>query len=216
MQWQMVGRSTWMFPFVSLALVLADGREVSAEEDFTQFIPNGTLNDSNTKGDGCGHCHVLTGGNGRNAFGARWNRIGWGPLLAGEDSDDDGVTNGWELGEPLGTWSNGQPDPGDPALVTSPGQDGSVPPILSVSPLQIDHSVIQGDNLVESFTVENIGGDCFGNPIGACTLSIDVTTAEDWMAFDPATARWRLSRRRRWTSSFPPTRSWANWKEARA
>jgi hypothetical protein len=183
-----VGGSGWVFLLVPLALVLADGHEASAERSFRQFIPNGTLNDSNTRGDGCGHCHRLPGSSSLNVFGSRWKQIGWGSVLAGEDTDGDEVTNGWELGDPQGIWESGTSDPGDPALVTSPGQDGSVPPVLSVTPLEISHSESQGENLWETFTVENVGGDCFGNPIGACTLEIDVSTSEDWMAFDPEVA----------------------------
>jgi len=180
--------SGWMFLLVPLAFVLADGHEVSAERDYPRFIPNGTLNDSNTRGDGCGHCHRLPGSSSLNAFGARWKGLWWGSVLAGEDSDGDGVTNGWELGDPQGIWETGASDPGDPALVTSPGQAGSVPPVLSVTPLEISHSESQGENLWATFTVENVGGDCFGNPIGACTLGIDVSTSEAWMAFDPEVA----------------------------
>jgi hypothetical protein len=183
-----VGGSGWILFLVPLALVLADGHEVSAERNFPRLIPNGTLNDSNSRGDGCGHCHRLPSSSRTNSFGARWSRIGWGPTLAGEDSDSDGVANGWELGDPQGIWESGQSDPGDPALVTSPGQEDSLPPVLSVTPLEIDHSEVQGENLWETFTVENVGGDCFGNPIGACTLGIDVSTSEAWMTFDPEVA----------------------------
>jgi hypothetical protein len=188
MDCHMVGGSGWRFFLVPLALVLADGHEVSAESDFRRFIPNGTLNDSNTRGDGCGHCHRLPSSSSLNAFGARWSAVGWGPVLAGEDSDGDDVTNGWDLGDPQGTWESGGSDPGDPGLVTSPGQAESVPPVLSVTPLEVNHSESQGENLWETFTVENVGGDCFGNPVGACTLGVDVSTTDAWMAFDPEVA----------------------------
>jgi hypothetical protein len=168
-----------------MILISTGTREAFAERGFVSSIPNGTLNDSNSRGDGCGHCHVLPGSKSRNAFGSRWSRIGWGPLLASEDSDDDGVSNGWELGDPQGTWARGQSDPGNPALVTSPGQEGSVPPVLSVSPLEVDHTELQGENLSEPFSVENVGSDCFGNPIGACTLEFDASTADAWMSPDP-------------------------------
>jgi len=63
-----------------------------------------------------------------------------------------------------------------------------VPPVLSVSPLEIDHFESQGENSWQTVIVENAGGDCFGNPSGLCTLSFDVSTTEAWMTFDPAFA----------------------------
>ena len=45
----------------------------------------------------------------------------WGAPLAGLNADGDGATNGAELQDPTGAWSIGQPQPGNPALVTNPG-----------------------------------------------------------------------------------------------
>jgi hypothetical protein len=111
-----------------------------------------------------------------------------GPTLAREDSDGDDVPNGWELGDPDGVWKKGDLAPGSPNFVTSPGQAGSVPPVLSVTPLEIDHSELPGENLEQSVTIENIGGDCFGNPAGACTLSVEASTSDDWLGFEPQLA----------------------------
>jgi hypothetical protein len=174
--------------YVAVILIMVGAWETSAESRFTNRIPNGNRNASNSRGNGCGHCHVVPSSKSLNAFGSRWKRIGWGPLLASEDSDKDDVTNGWELGDPDGTWQREESDSGNPALVTSPGQAGSVPPVLSLSTLEIDQFESQGENLWQTLTVENVGGDCFGNPIGACTLSLEVSTAEAWMDFDPAWA----------------------------
>ncbi len=69
MHYDRVGGSGWVFLLVLLALVLVDGHEASAERNYTRFIPNGTLNDSNTRGDGCGHCHRLPGSSSLNVFG---------------------------------------------------------------------------------------------------------------------------------------------------
>ena len=52
--------------------------------------------------------------------------VQWGPALASLDSDGDGVTNGSELQDPNGTWSTGQPAPGNSADVTNPGDPSSV------------------------------------------------------------------------------------------
>jgi glucose/arabinose dehydrogenase len=89
-------------------------------------IPNGSVR-------ACLNCHVSPESGGpRNAFGQQieagflsapgpTGTVLWGPTLAGLDADADGLTNGAELQDPTGAWSVGQPQPGDPALVTNPG-----------------------------------------------------------------------------------------------
>jgi hypothetical protein len=57
----------------------------------------------------------------------------WGPELAALDSDGDGATNGEELLDPEGTWTIGDPNPGDSDLVTLPGNPDSVPPPAEVT-----------------------------------------------------------------------------------
>ena len=52
----------------------------------------------------------------------------WGPELAALDSDGDGFTNGEELGDPDGTWQEGDAAPGDAADITHPGNPDSHPP----------------------------------------------------------------------------------------
>ncbi len=93
-------------------------------------IPNGTINK-------CSNCHIDSNGGGpRNPFGQMveasfLNATGdviWGPDLAGLDADGDGVSNGLELQDPNGLWTIGQPAPGNPALVSLPGDANSVPP----------------------------------------------------------------------------------------
>jgi glucose/arabinose dehydrogenase len=89
-------------------------------------IPNGSIR-------ACLNCHVSPESGGpRNLFGqqvesgfldppGQTGNVVWGPPLAGLDADGDGITNGSELQDPAGAWSVGQPQPGDPALVTNPG-----------------------------------------------------------------------------------------------
>jgi hypothetical protein len=86
--------------------------------------------------DGCNTCHTTGGGSPRNPFGLAvealvapgGSEVFWGPELAALDSDGDGATNGEELGDPEGTWTAGDANPGDPADVTHPGDPESKPP----------------------------------------------------------------------------------------
>ena len=97
-------------------------------------VPNGTK-------FSCLTCHAVPSpspGNGpRNLFGQEVEtnfldmpgssgNVEWGPDLAVLDSDGDGVSNGAELGDPDGLWSIGQPNPGDFADITNPGDPSSV------------------------------------------------------------------------------------------
>jgi hypothetical protein len=89
-------------------------------------IPNGEVNS-------CQTCHINPEGGGvRNAFGklieSRFlvgENVNWNPLLASLDADNDGVTNGEELQDMLGSWSSGSPAPGNSARVTLPGSFSS-------------------------------------------------------------------------------------------
>ena len=103
-------------------------------------IPNGTLKS-------CANCHVNPGGGGpRNPFGQEIEanhlstpgsagQVEWNEALAQLDSDGDGFTNGEELQDPDGTWRIGQPFPGDPALVTNPGDATDFPNTTTVEQL---------------------------------------------------------------------------------
>ncbi len=88
----------------------------------------------------CNTCHTNGGGTPRNPFGldvqARVSPNGmetfWGPDLASIDSDGDGFTNGEELQDPNGTWIEGTSNPGDPNLVTRPGDPNDHPSATTV------------------------------------------------------------------------------------
>jgi hypothetical protein len=83
----------------------------------------------------CNTCHTNGGGTPRNPFGLdvesrvtpNGTEVFWGPELAALDSDGDGFTNGEELQDPDGLWSEGSPNPGDAALVTHPGNPDDFP-----------------------------------------------------------------------------------------
>ena len=99
----------------------------SALSSYVSGIPNGsTFN--------CSTCHLNPAGSGpRNAFGNAVfaNRSGgfpnW-PVLYVLDSDGDGLTNGYELGDPDGVWTRGQPNPTPTWRISRPGDAADPPP----------------------------------------------------------------------------------------
>ncbi|NUN97732.1 MAG: hypothetical protein HUU16_16340 [Candidatus Omnitrophica bacterium] len=112
----------------------------TAKPEFVSLIPN-----SNTFS--CFTCHT-TSIPARNPFGSDFAGNGkvWSAALATRDSDRDGRTNGQELLDPNGSWTVGQPNPGNPADVTNPGvadlfptatpTNTTVPPTASQTPTQ--------------------------------------------------------------------------------
>ncbi len=78
----------------------------------------------------CRSCHVSDGGS-RNGFGADVEQLlngqdaDW-SVLYNLDSDNDGFTNGEELGDPMGLWRTGDEQPiGD--VITNPGDPNDFP-----------------------------------------------------------------------------------------
>ncbi len=133
----------------------------------TGFIPNGSVNQ-------CANCHINPGGGGaRNPFGQAVGALVspggreefWGPALAAEDSDGDGVPNGVELQDPDGTWAPGDPAPGDAALVTNPGDPDDVPPTSEFPGLpednglspRTDRAFINTPDTINNSSTESLG-----------------------------------------------------------
>ena len=115
----------------ALALLISLAAQVGSRGTFVSMVPNGGK-------VGCRTCHVNASG------GAPWNVFGQqvrANLTDGQpdwskvynlDADEDGASNGLELGDPDGTWKPGDPDPGDPDQITHPGDPDSTPEITAV------------------------------------------------------------------------------------
>jgi hypothetical protein len=98
-----------MKKLIILASILVIAVAAGAYNGWQSKVPNGSVNSCNT-------CHL----NGDFKDDLANNNNTWDATLAAMDSDSDGYTNGQELRDPNGTWSEGNPDPGDPADVTNP------------------------------------------------------------------------------------------------
>ncbi|MDX9759224.1 MAG: FlgD immunoglobulin-like domain containing protein [Bacteroidota bacterium] len=127
-------------PILVAFLLAASSTFIIARSFRPAQIPNGNKN-------ACANCHVSPAGGGpRNAFGTEVGsnhltepggagQVKWSPALAALDSDGDGFTNGQELQDPSGSWSPGQLQPGDPSLVTNPGDPADFPTTTAVEEL---------------------------------------------------------------------------------
>lgn len=136
-----------------LLLFLLFSRESQSRSFRVAQIPNGTVNH-------CSNCHVSPGGGGaRTPFGNlikdnyldNGGNVIWNSELAMLDTDGDGFTNGEELQDPNGVWTSELPDPGDPSLVTNPGDSESFPV-----------SVFDGQYLPENLILSKM--DVYPNP----------------------------------------------------
>lgn len=87
---------------------------------YVDRVPNGEVNSCDTR-----HLNGYFRGDFLDE-GAQWT-----VALAAMDSDGDGYTNGAELLDPEGDWSEGEPDPGDPEDVTNPDDPGDFPTAVS-------------------------------------------------------------------------------------
>jgi hypothetical protein len=124
----------WRFVVSSLALFLSL-QHLRGEGSFPGLIPNGTA-------FSCANCHSASPPrfSNLNAFGNAFLNAGlaWTTALAALDSDQDGSSNGQELGDPAGTWKEGDADPAGP--VFNPGDPGShpaaaTPPSITTQPV---------------------------------------------------------------------------------
>jgi len=90
------------------ALIVCAPLTVAAHPAFVAMVPNG----ANVSGfDAIGHIDP-SGGGARNAFGQQFwdewvNKFGWNSTFCCMDADNDGQSNGFELGDPCCVWKVG-------------------------------------------------------------------------------------------------------------
>jgi len=115
-------REKWRWMFLMLFFLTLGFTQAWGYSGWETYIPNGAVY-------GCNNCH-LPDFSAKTPFGLDYknNNKTWSSTLAALDSDADGYTNGEELQDPNGTWVRGQPAPGNPDLVSNPGDSESVPP----------------------------------------------------------------------------------------
>jgi len=177
----MQGKWQWMFAVIfSLVLGFSQAWGYSGWEN---TIPNGDV-------FGCENCHTPNM-SAKTPFGTDYKNYGkvWSSTLATLDSDGDTYTNGEELQDPDGTWVKGQPQPGDPALVSNPGDSDS---ILSVEGFSISGTVtgkvssgvtIKLTGAASDTTVTDTTGDYFFTGLSNGTYT--VTPSKSGYKFRP-------------------------------
>lgn len=153
------------------------------------LIPNGNVY-------GCSTCHDFGGGGPRNAFGYAVEQVAigsqpfWNAALAALDSDQDGFTNGEELGDPAG---DGMIDPSRP--VSHPGDPLSfpvIPPVLRWVERPVGTIVWEGDEIrvqVEALDDQGVQIVLFewSSSAGTATPQYTVTDRQP-----PYQAAWKL------------------------
>lgn len=124
-----------------LFLIPFQSEDAHARPARVGLIPNGDQNR-------CANCHINPGGGGpRDPFGldveplvSGGQQEFWDAVLAAEDSDDDGFTNGEELGDP-----DGDGIPNRSVNITLPG-DANDAPVAELGDCNLD-TVLDGDDL---------------------------------------------------------------------
>jgi dopamine beta-monooxygenase len=118
-----------------LVVVALLAATAAAYSTYQSKIPNGANVERNgASWPGVGHV-ASSGGGTRNPFGLAFAAAGhsWTSTLCNADTDGDGYTNGYELGDPSCTWTAG----GTPTRTTGishPGFADSIPSTTTVPP----------------------------------------------------------------------------------
>lgn len=112
---------------IAFALVTAAATVALGHGQYVQRIPNGSVYS-------CDNCHK------EHKFQQDFknNGLKWDKALAVKDSDGDGASNGVELQDPDGKWSQGKADPKVPGWRTyNPDDHTSTPPYAAVEPVSM-------------------------------------------------------------------------------
>lgn len=134
-------------------------------------LPNGNV-------FGCANCHISAGGGGAlNDFGGQVSsgylssgNVVWNNTLATMDSDGDGFSNGFELGDPDGNWTSDASNPGSPNNVTNPGDPSSLAVAVQI-------------NMPDQFNLKQNYPNPF-NPLTKIQFSISNDTQLKLIVFD--------------------------------
>lgn len=116
-----------MMTFIGFLLLLTVPSAVEARMEYQSQIPNGAnVMRNGVAWPGVGH-NAQQGSGSRNPFGAAFESAGflWTRSLCRADSDSDGQSNGFELGDPNCTWSRGSV-PNRTSDISHPGFSDSV------------------------------------------------------------------------------------------
>lgn len=132
----------------------------------------------------CSACHVRSSGGGpRTPFGEETRRLVgssrnsfWTASLAALDSDGDGFTNGQELGDPDGTWRQGDAHP-SPSEATNPGDASSKPEIVVNSAPEISSTPPESGFFGEPIEYQIIASDADND-----VLAYDLMDSPEWLS----------------------------------
>ncbi len=108
-----------------VAVVLALLPLASAYDYYRGYVPNGALISNRAFGH---YSFGKASSSNTNAFGSDFNGQGavWTQFLCRRDSDRDGFTNGWELGDPCCVWTRGGAAPFTSYGISNPADPSSV------------------------------------------------------------------------------------------
>jgi hypothetical protein len=112
---------------ITLVLIVATATAALGHGQYVQRIPNGSV-------FSCRNCHNEH----KFQLDFKNNGLKWDKTLALKDSDGDGASNGVELQDPDGKWSQGKADPHIQGWSTyNPDDRTSTPPYAAVEPVSM-------------------------------------------------------------------------------
>lgn len=140
----------------ALVAVSAVAQRAEAHPEYGAAIPNYAI-------DTCDTCHPPGNSLTENSFGADCTPLvgtpfaTWWAELRDGDSDNDGQTNGEELGDPCGTWATGEPPPRTTGI-SNPGEAASVSPTPDEPPCGPTGSAAAGTTGAATAAAGTTGG----------------------------------------------------------